>query len=95
MEDEASAERFRREAKVIARLEHPNIIPIHNFGIDERSQIPWMAMGMRMNSPRAVWMVTRRIKTGRRGLDIAGGSGLYFGQPKHHRRVRAAPRRPP
>ena len=31
VQDEASAERFRREAKVIARLEHPNITPIHNF----------------------------------------------------------------
>jgi formylglycine-generating enzyme required for sulfatase activity/serine/threonine protein kinase len=35
-------ERFRREAKVIARLEHRHIIPIHAFGIDE--DVPWMAM---------------------------------------------------
>jgi serine/threonine-protein kinase len=42
--DEASAERFKREARVIARLEHPNITPIHGFGIDDATQIPWMAM---------------------------------------------------
>ncbi|HEY8149264.1 MAG TPA: serine/threonine protein kinase, partial [Vicinamibacteria bacterium] len=28
LHDEGFAERFKREAKVIARLEHPNIIPI-------------------------------------------------------------------
>jgi serine/threonine-protein kinase len=34
--------RFEREAKVIAKLEHPNIIPIFAFGIEQG--IPWMAM---------------------------------------------------
>jgi serine/threonine protein kinase len=38
------AQRFEREAKVIARLEHPNIIPIFNYGIEPAGRIPWMAM---------------------------------------------------
>jgi serine/threonine protein kinase len=42
LHDETFAERFKREAKVVARLEHPNIIPIHAFGIE--GGIPWMAM---------------------------------------------------
>jgi serine/threonine protein kinase len=42
LHDETFAERFRREAKTVAKLEHPNIIPIHAFGIDDG--IPWMAM---------------------------------------------------
>jgi serine/threonine protein kinase len=42
--DPGFAARFEREAKVIARLEHPNIIPIHNFGIEPASGMPWMAM---------------------------------------------------
>jgi serine/threonine protein kinase len=42
LHDESFAERFRREAKVIARLEHPNIVPIHAYGIEDG--IPWMAM---------------------------------------------------
>jgi serine/threonine protein kinase len=38
------AHRFEREAKVIARLEHPNIIPIFSYGIEPAGRIPWMAM---------------------------------------------------
>jgi tRNA A-37 threonylcarbamoyl transferase component Bud32 len=36
------AERFRREAELLARLEHPNIVPIHAYGIVDG--LPWMAM---------------------------------------------------
>jgi serine/threonine-protein kinase len=36
------AERFDREARVIAKLEHPNIIPIYAFDIE--GGIPWMSM---------------------------------------------------
>jgi serine/threonine-protein kinase len=42
LHDPTFAERFRREAKVVARLEHPNVIPIFAFDIAEG--IPWMAM---------------------------------------------------
>jgi hypothetical protein len=42
LHDENFAERFEREAKVIAKLEHPKIIPIFGFGIDQG--LPWMAM---------------------------------------------------
>ena len=36
LHDPTFAERFRREAKVVARLEHPNIIPI--FAYDAESK---------------------------------------------------------
>src|SRR5438477_68785 len=44
LHDPTFAERFRREAKVVARLEHPNIIPIYSFDIERG--VPWMAMRM-------------------------------------------------
>ncbi len=41
--DEADfAARFAQEAQVIAGLDHPNIIPLYRFGIDE--DVPWMAL---------------------------------------------------
>ena len=42
LHEETFAARFQREAKVVAKLEHPNIIPIFSFGIE--GGIPWMAM---------------------------------------------------
>jgi serine/threonine-protein kinase len=44
LHDPSFAERFRREAKVVARLEHPNIIPIYAFDIEAARHIPWMSM---------------------------------------------------
>ncbi len=37
-------ERFEREARVIAKLEHPGIVPIFSFGIEGMERVPWMAM---------------------------------------------------
>jgi len=34
-----AALRFEREARVLAQLEHPNIVPIHDLGIDEQGQV--------------------------------------------------------
>ncbi len=42
LHEESFARRFRQEARVIARLEHPNIVPIYASGIDQG--IPWMSM---------------------------------------------------
>src|ERR1700741_627136 len=42
LHDDTFSARFTREAKLIAKLEHPGIVPIYAFGIDEH--LPWMAM---------------------------------------------------
>ena len=42
LHDHSFARRFEREAKLVAKLEHPNIVPIYASGID--AGIPWMSM---------------------------------------------------
>jgi eukaryotic-like serine/threonine-protein kinase len=38
--------RFLREARVVGKLSHPAIISVHDMGIDESSQTPYMVMEM-------------------------------------------------
>ena len=42
LHDPAFADRFKQEARVAAKLEHPHIVPVHAFGIEQGA--PWMAM---------------------------------------------------
>ena len=44
LHDDTFAKRFEREARVVAKLDHANIVPIHEYGIDDG--IPWMSMRM-------------------------------------------------
>jgi len=44
LHDPSFANRFREEARLVAKLEHPSIVPIYAYDIDEAQGIPWMAM---------------------------------------------------
>jgi serine/threonine-protein kinase len=46
---QTSIERFKREAKAIAELNHPNIVKLHDFGVaklsgDDKIELPFMAL---------------------------------------------------
>jgi serine/threonine protein kinase len=60
LHDPTFAERFRREAQTIARLEHPQIIPIFAYDIDAATGTPWMAMRLISGGS-----LSQRIKRGR------------------------------
>jgi len=60
LHDPSFAERFRREAQTIARLEHPQIIPIFAYDIDAETGTPWMAMRLISGGS-----LSQRIKQGR------------------------------
>ena len=85
LHDPTFAERFRREAQTIARLEHPQIIPIFAYDIDAGTGTPWMAMRLISGGS-----LSQRIKRGRlapaecarilkdvaEALDYAHGAGV-------------------
>ncbi|MEO5760716.1 MAG: serine/threonine-protein kinase, partial [Vicinamibacteria bacterium] len=60
LHDPTFAERFRREAQTVARLEHPQIIPIFAYDIDTATGTPWMAMRLISGGS-----LSQRIKRGR------------------------------
>lgn len=60
LHDPTFAARFRREAQTIARLEHPQIIPIFGYDIDATTGTPWMAMRLISGGS-----LSQRIKRGR------------------------------
>jgi serine/threonine-protein kinase len=85
LHDPGFAKRFEIEAKAIARLEHPNIVPIYAYDIDREDGIPWMAMRLidggslsqmikrgELSLPRSV-AILRGVAD---ALDYAHGKGI-------------------
>ena len=72
LHDPGFKDRFQREAKALAKLEHPNIVPIYNYDIDEKEGIPWMAMRLVPGGA-----LSQRLKEGRlplaRSVEILRG----------------------
>lgn len=44
LESPSSWERFHREAEITGKLEHPNVVPIYQFGTDSKTGQPFYAM---------------------------------------------------
>jgi serine/threonine protein kinase len=44
-------ERFLREARVVGQLSHPNVITLHDMGIEESTQTPYLVMEYIEGSP--------------------------------------------
>lgn len=63
LHDDSFAKRFEREARVVAKLEHPNIVPIHDYGIEDG--VPWMSMRMIPLGSLAGLLKKERIRAGR------------------------------
>jgi len=85
LHDPGFSQRFRQEAQVIARLEHPNIIPIYAYDIEEAEGIPWMAMRLISSGSLSDLLKRERLPRARavailRGvadaLDYAHGKGI-------------------
>ncbi|MHC4781406.1 MAG: serine/threonine-protein kinase, partial [Planctomycetota bacterium] len=57
------AARFVEEAKVTGQLEHPNIVPIHELGIDEESQIYFT---MKLVKGKPLDIILEEIRDGKR-----------------------------
>ena len=58
LHDETFAHRFEQEARVVARLEHPNIVPIYASGIDDG--MPWVSMRLLSGGTLSELLLHRR-----------------------------------
>src|SRR5215469_3657693 len=87
----AARERFLREARVVGQLSHPNIITLHDMGIEESTQTPYLVMeyvdGVALDRilergtlplPRACAWIAHAAEA----LDVAHKRGVIHGDVK-------------
>ncbi|MBQ7252891.1 MAG: serine/threonine protein kinase [Kiritimatiellae bacterium] len=57
----AARARFLAEARIMATLRHPNIVPVTNYGIDEATGFVWYAMDEFLPSPAETVRLCREV----------------------------------
>lgn len=55
LREDRALHRFRREAKLSARLAHPNVVATFDSGVDDESGQPWMSMELVSGPNLATW----------------------------------------
>ena len=85
-------QRFKREARSVAAILHPNVIAIH--GVDETNNMPWFVMPY-IAGPSLRELVDRNgpipeREIARIGLQIASGLAAAHGQGLVHRDIKPA-----
>lgn len=84
MHDSNFAERFLREVDIIARLQHPHILPVYDFG--EQDEMPYIVMAyirggtlsekIKQQGPLSLPEVTRIVRQVADALDYAHSKGI-------------------
>ena len=83
-EDETFVSRFRREALAAARLVHPNIVQVYDFGLDEATGQHFIVMEL-VNGPSCAQMLRdRRVLQIDETLDIVGQASLGLDHAHRH-----------
>jgi serine/threonine-protein kinase len=81
-EDEAAVARFAQEAQTVAALEHPNIVPLYRYGVEQG--VPWMALRLveggdlsaRLKRPLPASQGVAMLKQIAAALDFAHARGV-------------------
>lgn len=58
--DPRAVARFQNEAKILAQLRHPNIVPVHDFGC--QGDLAWLVMDFLDGMPLQVWAREKKRK---------------------------------